>query len=50
MLDPRIKDSLTEMRAGWTLDDIGFGHDYLDQLDVIGARNAARAGRTGQHV
>jgi hypothetical protein len=42
VLDPRIPDGLTDIRASWCLDDLMHAHDLLDQLDAIEARRAAR--------
>lgn len=38
MLDPRIPDGLTEIRQGWTLDDVCHAQDFLDELDGAEAR------------
>jgi len=50
-LDPRIPDGLTEIRANWSLTDVVHAHQFLDQLDVMAARQRAEAERArGKHV
>lgn len=43
MLDQRIPDGLTQIRQGWTLDDLVRAHELLDELDVIAARERTEA-------
>jgi hypothetical protein len=43
VLDPRIPDGLTDIREGWSLDDVVHGHEFLDELDVAEARARAAA-------
>lgn len=43
MLDPRVPDGLSDIRASWTIDDICHAHDLLDELDAAEARSEARA-------
>ena len=42
VLDARIPDGLTDIREGWTLDDLCHAHDLLDELDAAEARQRAR--------
>jgi hypothetical protein len=43
VLDARIPDGLTEIRAVWTLDDLVHAHDFLDELDAAEARARSSA-------
>jgi hypothetical protein len=43
VLDPRIPDGLTQIRQGWTLDDVCHAHSFLDELDAAEARAESRA-------
>lgn len=43
MLDRRIPDGLTQIREGWTLDDLVRAHELLDELDAHEARARAEA-------
>jgi hypothetical protein len=47
VLDGRIPDGLTDIRGGWTLDDVTHAHDFLDELDHVEARARALAAQTG---
>jgi len=43
VLDARIPDGLTDLRQGWTLDDVTHAHDFLDELDAAEARASSAA-------
>jgi hypothetical protein len=44
VLDARIPDGLSDIRSGWTLDDLLHGHDLLDELDAVEVSAASAAG------
>jgi hypothetical protein len=44
VLDARIPDGLTQIRASWTLDDLVQAHELLDELDVAEAHARAASG------
>jgi len=47
VLDARIRDGLTDIRRGWTLDDVVHAHELLDELDRVEAEARAEAKARG---